>query len=256
MALCHAIFPCLLLIVSLLSTTAQEEELCPDFTEIDPLKECQTVVDYEALRTLVEASPTGTQLNLCPFFLSKVETVAPALVRSGIQVRCIRKTVNDFCIVAGQGLLLWIDTIEPTLWQGLSFRNSNDHAVFISGETENSELADHTFCHSSFLENIRFKETRGGALMIESNVGTVNVVESLFSENFSQTYGAAIYARGKQLNVIKSVFVRNESTGYGPAIFTASGTSLLIQDSTFLSNSGRDRLDIVFNGGKQNLPQE
>jgi hypothetical protein len=105
MALCHAIFPCLLLIISLLSTTAQEEELCPDFTEIDPLKECQTVVDYEALRTLVEASPTGTQLNLCPFFLSKVETVAPALVRSGIQVRCIRKTVNDFCIVAGQVLI-------------------------------------------------------------------------------------------------------------------------------------------------------
>jgi predicted outer membrane repeat protein len=237
------------LLISSSPLTKGQEELCPNYEEFDPLQECQTVPSYADLVILLETAPSGTQLDLCPFFLQKVETVAPALIRKGIQVRCVRRKKDDFCVISGQGFHLWIDTAEATLWQGFSFRNSNDHAVFISGETENSELAVHTFCHTSFLDNIRFKDTRGGSLMIEPSVGTVNVVETLFSENFSKTYGAGIYSRGGQLNVVGSVFVRNRSNGYGPAIYTAAGASLMIKESTFLSNLGRDRFDVVFNGG-------
>jgi hypothetical protein len=72
----------------------------------------------------------------------------------------------------------------------------------------------------------------------------------LFSENFSKSYGAGIYARGHQLNVVNSVFSRNRANGYGPAIFTASDVSLMIKGSTFVGNLGRDRFEVVFNGGK------
>lgn len=247
-SLCH-VLPLVLLFASSPSGRAQED-LCPDFAEIDPLIDCLTVSSYGALVDLIESAPSGAQLDLCPFFLMKIESVVPARVLSGIQVRCIRKTSDDFCVISGEGHHLWIDTSENTLWQGMSFRNSNDHAVYIAGESDNSELASHTFCHTSFIENVRFLDSRGGALMIEPSVGTVNIVETLFSENFSKSYGAGIYARGHQLNVVNSVFSRNRANGYGPAIFTASDVSLMIKGSTFVGNLGRDRFEVVFNGGK------
>jgi hypothetical protein len=56
--------------------------------------------------------------------------------------------------------------------------------------------------------------SRGGAFKTERDAGTVNIVKSFFENNFSQTYGAAIYSRTNQLNVIDTRFVDNIATGW------------------------------------------
>lgn len=50
--------------------------------------------------------------------------------------------------------------------------------------------------------------------MIERYTGTVNIVDSRFESNFSQTYGAAIYTRGNTLNVIDTYFGDNIASGW------------------------------------------
>jgi predicted outer membrane repeat protein len=86
--------------------------------------------------------------------------------------------------------------------------------------------------------------------MAEPSSGTLNVVQCLFKDNFSVTYGSAIYSRTNQLNVVNSIFVKNRSNGFGGAIFTAKGASLMIRGSQFLSNRGREEHDVVYNPRK------
>jgi len=227
----------------------RREDLCPDYTEIDPLLECLTVDSYAELAVMIENAPSKSEITLCPFFIRKVTSVQPITVKTGVRVRCARTTSDQFCTIIGLGYHLVIDTAEDTMWQGLSFRGSNDHAILVSGEIENAELATHTFCQTSFMENVRTKDTRGGALMLGKSAGTINVVGCFFQENFSKTFGAAIYSRASQLNIILSLFVKNKSSGYGPAVYTANGGGLMIESSSFMGNRGRDGHDIVFNPG-------
>ena len=227
-----------------------QEDLCPDYREVDPLQECQSVRSYAGLKDLVENTPSGGSVDVCPFFVQKVSSLDPIIVRKGVTVRCVRKTPDDLCIINGMGNQVWIDTDEDTLWQGISFQGSDDHAVYIVGEVDNADVASHTFCQVGFQKNSRNKESRGGALMAEESSGTVNVVQCLFQENFSMTFGSAIYSRTNQLNVINSIFVKNRSNGFGGAIFTAGGASLMVRGSQFLSNRGREEHDIVFNPSK------
>ena len=189
----------------------QKEDLCPNYKEIDPLLECLTVESYAGLAEVIENAPSGSEINLCPFFIRKVTSVKPITVNTGVRVHCARTTADQFCTIIGFGNHLVIDTSEDTLWQGFSFRGSNDHAVYITGEVENAELATHNFCQTSFMGNVRTKDTRGGALMLERSAGTVNVVECFFQENFSKNFGAAIYSRAKQLNIIFSLFIKKFS---------------------------------------------
>ncbi|KAL3925728.1 MAG: hypothetical protein SGILL_000207 [Bacillariaceae sp.] len=215
--------------------------------EVDPLQDCQSVRSYAGLKELIEQAPAGGSVNLCAFFVQKVSSLDPIIVRKGVQVTCVRRTPDDVCIINGMGTQLWIDSSEDTLWQGLSFRGSDDHAVFLNGEVDGMASSSHTFCQCSFMKNVRNKETRGGAFMADPASGTVNIVQCLFQENFSMTYGAGIYSRTNQLNVINSIFVKNRANGFGGAIFTAGGASLMIRGSQFLGNRGRDEHDIVYN---------
>lgn len=241
-----------ILVSALLPSQAQssleKEDLCPDYSEVDPLAECTTVESYAELAEMIENAESGEELTLCPFFLRKVTSLEPITVKKGVQIYCARTAADQFCTIIGLGNHLVIDTAEDTVWQGFSFRGSNDHAVLVSGDAENSELATHTFCQTSFLDNTRTKETRGGAFMLEKSSGTINVVESFFQENFSSTFGAAIYSRASQLNILESVFVKNRSTGLGPALFAATDGSVMIKRSTFLSNRGRDGHAVVLRG--------
>jgi predicted outer membrane repeat protein len=227
-----------------------QQDLCPDYQEVDPLQECQSVSSFDDLRNIIEQASSGATIDLCTFFVQTISSADPIFVRKGIRVRCVRKTPDDICTINGMGHHLWIDTADDTLWQGMSFRGSNDHAVYVAGEVDNAQVATHTFCQSSFMNNVRTKDTRGGTFMAEPSSGTVNIVQCLFLENFSATYGAGIYSRTNQLNIINSVFLKNKATGYGGAIFTASGASLMIRDTAFLSNNGRENQNIVFNPGK------
>jgi predicted outer membrane repeat protein len=227
-----------------------QEDLCPDYREVDPLKPCESVRSYAGLKLLIEQAEPGASVDLCPFFVQKVSSMDPIFVRKGIQVTCVKKTPDDICAINGMGHHVWIDTAADTLWQGMSFRGSDDHAVYVAGDVDNAAVASHTFCQTSFIKNVRTKDTRGGAFMAESSSGTINIVQCLFSENFSMTYGAAVYSRTDQLNIINSIFVKNKASGYGGAIFTASGASLMIRDTVFFSNNGREDHDIVYNPSK------
>ena len=231
----------------------RKEDLCPDWEEIDPLIQCLTVDSYAELGEIIQNAPSGAELVICPFFLRKVTSVTPITVNKGVRVICARTAPDQFCTIIGLGNHLVIDSAEDTLFQGFSFRASNDHAVNVLGDAVNSELATHTFCQASFLENSRSKDTRGGALMLEKSSGTINVVECLFQENFSTTFGAGIYSRAGQLNIIQSFFVKNKSNGYGPALFVSAGSGLMIKTSRFLSNNGRQDHDIVINSGKESM---
>jgi hypothetical protein len=227
----------------------RKQDLCPDYTEIDPLLECREVDSFGTLASIINAAPSGSELVFCPFFLRKVSSLDPITVKRGVTVKCARTTPDQFCTIDGLGNHMIIDTAEDTLWQGFIFRGSNDHAVIVSGEADNAGTATHTFCQSSFMDNTRIKETRGGAMMLERSSGTINVVECFFQDNYSSTYGAGIYSRANQLNVIFSVFSKNKSKGYGPCIFTARG-GLMVKTTKFQANNGREGYDIVFNPGK------
>ena len=234
---------------ALLSVYAQQD-LCPPYDEIDPLIDCLAVGSYGELSEIIQNAVSGDEIVLCPFFLRKVSSIPPIRVKTGVRILCARTSSDEFCTITGFGTHLIIDTAEDTLLQGFSFRESNDHAVLVAGEEKNSELATHTFCQLSFLENVRTKNTRGGAMMLEKSAGIINIFECFFQENFSSTYGAAIYSRADQLNVMFSMFVKNRSTGYGPALYTAAGGNLMIKSTSFLGNKGREGHDIVFNPGK------
>ena len=230
-------------------TELNKLDICPDWDEIDPLIPCQTVDSYGDLGVLIENAPPGAELTICPFFLRKVTSVAPITIRNGIKITCARLDPSSFCTIVGTGHHIVIDTAEDTLIQGFSFRQSNDHAINVLGDQENSESATHSFCQTSFFENVRSEESRGGALMLQKSSGTVNVVESFFQDNFSNTFGAAIYSRANQLNIILSFFIANRSNGYGPALYAAVDGNVMIKTSTFINNRGRGDLDVVFNPG-------
>mmetsp|Transcript_18055 Transcript_18055/g.50178 ORF Transcript_18055/g.50178 Transcript_18055/m.50178 type:complete len:722 (+) Transcript_18055:3-2168(+) len=234
----------------------KREELCPPYTEIDPLIECINIETYGELAEVIENAPSGSEIIVCPFFVRKISSLEPITVKRGIQVSCARTAPEQACIINGLGNHLVIDSAEDTLWQGFSFRSSNDHSVHVSGDVDNAERATHTFCQTSFMENSRTKDSRGGALMLARSAGTVNVVESFFFENFSKTYGAAIYSRAQQLNIIYSLFVNNKSNGYGSAVFVANGGGLMIKTTTFTGNKGRDGHDIVINPGEGSIIYE
>ena len=171
-----------------------QEKLCPNYEEVDPLQECQTVQSYAGLKRIIENAPAGSSLDLCPFFVQKVSSLAPILVQNGIQVICIRKQPDDFCAVNGMGHHLLIDSAEDTLWQGMSFRGSDDHAVYIAGDVENAEKASHTFCQSSFIKNVRAKDTRGGSF--DGSTGCrccQRGGKSLLGKLFSDLWGSNLF---------------------------------------------------------------
>lgn len=224
-----------------------QQRLCPDFGP-DPLVECRTPTTYDELRDTIEEAESGDVLELCPFFISKISTAPPITVRSGVTVKCMQRRPDEWCIIQGGGKHLVIATSEDTVFQGFSFRKSDDHAVHvISDGVTNSNQATHTFCQSSWMETLRNEDTRGGALMLDRNAGTVNLVQSLFSENYSKTFGAGVYTRTNQLNIIESIFVRNTAPGFGGAIFAASGANLMMEGTSFISNRGRNGHDVVMN---------
>ena len=59
--------------------------------------------------------------------------------------------------------------------------------------------------------NKRVDDVRGGAFKTEESTGTVNIVSCTFRENFSASYGAAIYTRSNFTNIVGSIFIDNKA---------------------------------------------
>lgn len=65
---------------------------------------------------------------------------------------------------------------------------------------------------NAYLSRIeRLKSSRGGAVMTQNGSGTVYVISSAFVNNFSSTFGAAIYIRSNAVFVKDSEFIENNS---------------------------------------------
>lgn len=238
-------------IVSYLTTTVvlgKVAELCPNFPE--PGTSCTRVDDYFEFRSMIEESRAGDELILCPFSILKDANEDYAVIEHNLKIQCFKENEDDQCLIQGLGEHLRIDSSSDTLIQGLEFRGSDDHAIHIVSKKEGAESASHTICNCDFVGNERYETDRGGIFMAEANGGTINVIESTFRDNYSTTYGAAIYSRTNQLNVIDSRFIDNRALGLGGAIFTAKDSNLLLVNSNFLRNMGKDGWPIVVNPSK------
>ena len=239
-----------LFIVSSLTTVVwgKVAELCPHFPE--PGSSCTRVPDYAAFRSMIEESRDGDEFILCPFSITKDADEDYAMIEHGLKIQCLKENEDEQCSIQGAGEHIRIDSSSNTLIQGLEFRGSDDHAIHIVSKKEGAEMASHTICNCNFMANERYETDRGGIFMAEANAGTINVVKSTFQENYSTTYGAAIYSRTNQMNVIESRFIENQALGLGGAIFSAKDSNLLVVNSSFLRNRGKDGWPIVVNPSK------
>ena len=75
------------------STDAQShlkrKDLCPTYSEVDPLIECVEVASYGGLVEVIENAPSGAEITFCPFFIRKTISVDPIMVKKGIKVTVI-----------------------------------------------------------------------------------------------------------------------------------------------------------------------
>jgi hypothetical protein len=129
---------------------AVKADLCPDFSPTQD-GDCADVSNWSDFLSAIE-SASGNDLFLCPFDIEKEETDEPAIVMHGVNIRCKRRLETDLCIIRGPGTHLKVATSDDTLFQGLSFRESNDYAVHIVSDTEGAREATHTFCYCSLIE--------------------------------------------------------------------------------------------------------
>lgn len=76
-----------------------------------------------------------------------VHTTLEILTRVNDQCKIFSE--GDACIIWGTGMHVIINSMEVTNWQGLTFQGSDEHAVHIQTNTENSI---HRFCNCNFTE--------------------------------------------------------------------------------------------------------
>lgn len=129
---------------------AVKADLCQDFSPPED-GDCVDVSNWSGFLSAIE-SASGNELLLCPFDIEKAETDEPAIVMHGINIRCKRRLETDLCIIRGPGTHLFVATSDDTMFQGLSFRESDNFAVHIVSDTEGASHATHTFCYCSLIE--------------------------------------------------------------------------------------------------------
>jgi hypothetical protein len=137
-----------LIVFSTLTTFAMGLEVCQDFSP-SPDGLCTEVTSWSQFLSLL---PSANELLLCPFDITKEVDDSTAVIDHGISIRCMRRNENDACIFRGPGTHLRISTADETMFQGLSFRDSDDYAVHVVSDAEGAHHATHTFCHCSLIE--------------------------------------------------------------------------------------------------------
>jgi hypothetical protein len=125
-------------------------EFCQDFSPT-PDRQCTAVTSWSQFLSLL---PSANELTLCPFDIMREPEDSAAVIDHGISIRCMRRydDEEDECIIRGPGTHLRIATADDTIFQGLSFRDSDDHAVHVVSDADGANHATHTFCHCSFIE--------------------------------------------------------------------------------------------------------
>jgi hypothetical protein len=136
---------CLLL---LSEATWASDLLCPDLSTISP-GNCAEVSSWSELLEKIE-STIGNELVLCPFSIQREASDEAAVIKRGMAIRCLTHDESDECAIRGKGNHLVVSSSEDTLVQGISFYESDDHAVHVVSDTDGAEKAVHTFCSCSF----------------------------------------------------------------------------------------------------------
>jgi hypothetical protein len=139
------VIACLLL---LSDGTRASEFLCPDLSLISP-RNCVEVSSWSDFLEKIE-STIDDELVLCPFSIQREASDEAAVINRGMAIRCLVSDESDECAIRGRGNHLVVSASEDTLVQGISFYESDDHAVHVVSDTEGAEKAVHTFCSCTF----------------------------------------------------------------------------------------------------------
>ena len=117
-------------------------------------------------------------------------------------------------------------------------------AVVVGGPYNNNQYGDVSISNCSFSTNSSYssQSSAGGAIYINTDVAdSVSVYQTLFSSNFSEIAGGAMYVSGTgEVNITLSRFLDNTADGlstvndkYGGAILVDDSESVTISNSLF-----------------------
>jgi len=126
----------------LLLSPASANDICPEAPAAT--EACTAVNDWNALKSIIVGS-TGAVV-LCPFDITKTDR-APLLLTQGATVMCRKANDTDECTIRGIGEHIRIIGQTDVLILGLSFKESDEHAVYIQGGIDTNV---HTFCGCTF----------------------------------------------------------------------------------------------------------
>lgn len=130
--------------------SAAKGALCPEYS-LSQQGDCVVVSNWSEFHLAIESN-SKDELLFCPFDIEKTESDETATVTRAVHIKCKRTQETDLCIIRGPGTHLRVATSDDTLFQGIGFQNSNDHAVHVVSNTPGAESATHTFCSCSILE--------------------------------------------------------------------------------------------------------
>lgn len=142
-----------------------------------------------------------------------------------------------------------------TIGDGAMFRNNTGGAIAVWSDKNKFNGEAITTGTTLNLSKATFESnegTKGGAVAnLEAANGatvsnTINIKDSLFTDNKATDVGGAVYNKEGKVDVINSKFANNSATNNGGAIYNSKGT-LSITNSEFLENKGVDG-GAVYNG--------
>jgi hypothetical protein len=121
---------------------ASANGLCPEKpTGTDA---CIEVKDWDELKRTITKS--NGAVVLCPFNIAKTSR-DPISILHGVTVMCRKASDDDDCTIRGEGVHIQSDSETEILFQGITFKESDEHAVYIQSGLDTNV---HTFCDCRF----------------------------------------------------------------------------------------------------------
>jgi hypothetical protein len=123
---------------------ASANGLCPEKPAATDA--CIEVQDWIGLKLTITATNFIGTLVLCPFDVTKTDR-DPIPIMSGVTVMCRKGSDDDECTIRGGGIHIQSYSETETLFQGITFKDSDEHAVYIEHSVPTNV---HTFCECLF----------------------------------------------------------------------------------------------------------
>lgn len=120
---------------------ASANGLCPEKPAATDA--CIEVQDWNELKLTITVIGA---VVLCPFDITKTDR-DPIPIISGVTVMCRKASDEDECTIRGGGVHIQSNSEREILFQGIAFKDSDEHAVFIEHSVPTNV---HTFCDCLF----------------------------------------------------------------------------------------------------------